>query len=60
MDYMENLLVSTTGVHTLDDLIKLEEFIEYCKRFDTDMMVDFKDKVESYIGSKMKKNRNNK
>jgi len=51
---MENLLLNTTGVHTLEELIKLKDFIEYCKNFDTDMMVDFKEKVESYIGNKMK------
>lgn len=52
-DYMKSIL-NKVGVDTLDDLIKSEEFIEYCKKFDGDMMDDFKDKVESYIIYKMK------
>lgn len=47
-----------TGVNTLPELIKDENFIEYCKRFDDDMMDNFRDKVESYIGHKIKEIRN--
>lgn len=48
-------ILKNTGVGTLDDLIKDENFIEYCKRFDDDMMTNFREKVESYIIFNLKK-----
>lgn len=53
-DYMSHIL-KNTGVGTLDDLIKDENFIEYCKRFDDDIMTNFREKVESYIIFNLKK-----
>jgi hypothetical protein len=55
-DYMKSVL-NIVGVDTLEELIVNPDFIEYCKRFDDPMMTNFKDKVESYIGSVMKKNK---
>ena len=58
-DYMKEVL-RPTGVSTLEELIKDEKFIEYCKRFDgDDIMNNFRDKVESYIGYKIKEIRKN-
>ena len=56
-DYMKRVL-EVTGVETLEELIKSEEFIEYCKKFNENMMEHFRDKVESYIIFKIKQKYN--
>lgn len=52
-DYMKSGL-KPTGVETLEDLIKLDDFITYCSQFNTPMMTDFRDKVESYVYHRIK------
>lgn len=55
-DYIKSVL-NVTGVSTLEELIKSEDFIEYCKRFDDDLMDNFREKVESYIIYRTKLNK---